>query len=315
MSQISIKVLKQGIKHSKIIACSFFTMNDAYRSFEKYQKHLKRFLGQVQQLTDFEVRIYTDDTGSDYALKVSQEPNITVLHYDCPEFKEGSGHIGTFGTLVRFLPLFEKHDIVWIADIDIPDFFVGQKNLDEMFEHNCDFKISSRICYDRKVYGRKHTIEAGRFISTVQLPKRLLTTFITYLLKGKYQNEINMLNADNTRKTPSHFPYGIDELFLNWPVYEWIKKGEYKIFVETDMLVTQMLTKNVKIPEKDEDVLLSFYYDPIKHQKLIPRMKEIYKKWIPLILDKYPCLQTFLDKLHIFKNDFDEKLYIKSSEL
>jgi hypothetical protein len=313
MSQIITKVLKQGIKYPNIIACSFFTMEDAYRSFEKYQRHLQRFLGQVKQLQNFEVRIYTDDTGSEYALKVSKDSNISVIHFDCPEFREGKGHTGTFGTLVRFLPLFEKHEIVWIADIDIPDFFVSQKNLDEMFEHSCDFKLSSRICYERKVYGRKYTMEAGRLISTVQLPKRLLTSFITKLIDGKYEKEIQELNAQNTRKPFSKFPYGVDELFLNWPVYDWIKKGEYKIFVETDMLVTQMLIKNVKIPKKDEEIISTFYHEPQK--KLIPKMKEIYKRWIPEILNKYPCLQILLDKLNNFKENFDEKIFIKSSEL
>jgi len=287
-------------------------MEDAYRSFEKYQTHLKRFLGQVKQLKDFEVRIYTDDTGSEYALKVAGE-NVSVIHFDCPEFREGRGYIGTFGTLVRFLPLFEKHEIVWIADIDIPDFFVGQKNLDEMFKNKCDFKLSSRICYERKVYGRKYTMEAGRLISIVQLPKRLLTSFITKLIDGKYEKEIQELNAQNTRKPFSKFPYGVDELFLNWPVYDWIKKGEYKIFVETDMLVTQMLIKNIQIPKKDEEIISAFYREPQK--KLVPKMKEIYKKWLPEILNKYPCLQILLDKLHIFKEDFDEKIVIKSSEL
>jgi hypothetical protein len=313
MSQIITKVLKQGTKYPNVIACSFFTMEDAYRSFEKYQSHLKRFLGQVKQLQEFEVRIYTDDTGKDFALTVAKDPNITVIHFDCPEFREGSGHTGTFGTLVRFLPLFEKHEIVWIADIDIPDFFVGQKNLDEMFEHSCDFKLSSRICYERKVYGRKYTMEAGRLISIVQLPKRILTSFITKLIDGKYEKEIQELNAQNTRKPFSKFPYGVDELFLNWPVYDWIKKGEYKIFVETDMLVTQMLIKNVQIPKKDEEVISAFYHEPQK--KLVPKMKEIYIKWIPKILNKYPCLQILLDKLHIFKEDFDEKIFITSSEM
>jgi hypothetical protein len=313
MSQIIIKILKQGIKYPNIISCSFFTMEDAYRSFEKYQRHLQRFLGQVKQLKDFEVRIYTDDTGSDFAVKVAKDPNITVIHFDCPEFREGRGHTGTFGTLVRFLPLFEKHEIVWIADIDIPDFFVGQQNLDEMFENKCDFKLSSRICYERKVYGRKYTMEAGRLISIVQLPKRLLTSFITKLIDGKYEKEIQELNSQNTRKPPSKFPYGVDELFLNWPVYDWIKKGKYKIFVETDMLVTQMLIKNVQIPKKDEEVISAFYHEPQK--KLVPKMKEIYKRWIPEILNKYPCLQILLDKLHIFKENFDEKIFIKSSEL
>jgi hypothetical protein len=200
MSQIQTTVLKQGTKYPNIIACSFFTMEDAYRSFEKYQRHLQRFLGQVKQLQNFEVRVYTDDTGKDFALKVSKDSSVSVIHFDCPDFREGRGHVGTFGTLVRFLPLFEKHEIVWIADIDIPDFFVGQKNLDEMFENKCEFKISSRICYERKVYGRKHTMEAGRLISTVHLPKRLLTSFITRLIDGKYEKEIQELKKNYEEK-------------------------------------------------------------------------------------------------------------------
>jgi len=313
MSQITLTIMKQGSVHPNVLACSFFTMEDAYRSFEKYQKQLQRFLRQVKQLTNFEIRIYTDDTGSEFALSVAKASNVSVYHFDCPSFREGKGHVGTFGTLVRFLPLFEKHDLAWVADIDIPDFFVGQKNLDELNEHNCDFKLSSRICYDRKVYGRKHTIEAGRLISKVQLPKRLLTSFITRLLDGKYQKEVDLLNADNTRKPPSRFPYGVDELFLNWPVYDWIKKGDYKIFVETDMLVTNMLSKNVQLPEKDQALLAEFYRQPEK--KLMPRMKTLYKHWIPKILHMYPCLQNLLDKLDSFHHDFDEKLFIKSSEL
>jgi len=79
------------------------------------------------------------------------------------------------------------------------------------------------------------------------------------------------------------------------------------------MLVTQMLIKNVKIPKKDEEIISEFYHEPQK--KLIPKMKEIYKRWIPEILNKYPCLQILLDKLNIFKENFDEKIFIKSSEL
>jgi len=303
MSQIDIKILKQGTQHPNIISCSFFTMQDAYRSFGKYQSQLRRFLEQVKDL-NYEVRIYTDDTGKDFALKVATAPNVSVLHYNCEPFRQDKGHIGTFGTLVRFLPLFEKHESVWISDIDIPDHY-----LDDDFKG--DIKICSQICYERKVYGRKHTILAGKFISRIQFPKLLLTNFIKKLLTGKYQKEIDELNSQNTRKPPSAFPYGVDELFLNWPVYDWIRKHDINLTVETDMLVTNMLTKNFNLPEKDEALLAEFYRNPRK--QLMPRMKTVYKKWLPLI--DHPCIKELLDTLDSYETNFIKKLYIKSSEL
>jgi hypothetical protein len=315
MSQISTEILKQGYQRKRILTCSFFTMQDSYRPFEKYQRQLLRFLKQIKVLNNFEVRIYTDDTGKDFCLENVKDPAVSIIKFDCPEFREGRGHTGTFGTLARFLPLFEDHEIVWVADIDIPDAFVDPINLSEMLENHCDFKISSRICYDRKIYGRLHTIEAGRFISRIQIPKQLLTRFINKLLDGSYANELDALNIQNKRKNPSRFPYGVDELFLNWPVYDWIKKRDYKIFVETDMLVTQMLIQNTEIPQESQKLLLDFYYDPLKNKKLVPKLKLMYKTYIPLILNLYPCLQVFLNKLDSFKDDFNEKLFIKSSEL
>jgi hypothetical protein len=167
-------------------------MEDAYRSFAKYQFQLKRFLDQVKTL-DYEVRIYTDDTGKDFALKVAKEPNVSVLHYNCEPFREDKGHVGTFGTLARFLPLFEDHESVWISDIDIPDHY-----LDDKFKG--DIKISSYICYERKVYGRKHTILAGKFITRIQFPKVLLTNFIKKLLAGKFKSEVDCGEAERKLK-------------------------------------------------------------------------------------------------------------------
>jgi hypothetical protein len=81
MSQIKITILKE-VQQPNVIACSFFTMTDSYRAFGKYKTHLEVFLKYTKKLTDFEVRIYTDDTGSDFALEVSKDyPNVSVHHF------------------------------------------------------------------------------------------------------------------------------------------------------------------------------------------------------------------------------------------
>jgi hypothetical protein len=311
MSQIEINVLKQGTVHPKVITCSFFTMKDAYRSYEKYERHLQKFLHQVKHyLKNFEVRIYTDDTGKDFALKVAKDPNVSVLHFDCPEFREGEGHVGTFGTLVRLLPFFEEHDLVWSSDIDIPDNYLS------LDFSTGDFKIDTYLCYDRKVYGRKYTILAGKFMSKTQLPRALLTRFLNKVLDGDYNEQRDALNAKNKFKPPSTFPYGMDELFLNYPVYDWIKRRDYSVNITIDFSNSVLNYMIKEHSPQDYDVFYQYYMT--KDKKYIPKLKEVFKKHVHLGLEKYPCLELLKEKLKdpkSFKNDFDVKSLIKSSEL
>lgn len=72
MSQIKIQLIKEGIIYPNILSCSFFTMENSYRSFNKYKEQLKRFLKQVEVLKNYELRIYTDNTGKDYALEICE---------------------------------------------------------------------------------------------------------------------------------------------------------------------------------------------------------------------------------------------------
>jgi len=310
MSQIEITVLKQGTKHPNVISCSFFTMEDSYRSFEKYQRHLQKFLRQVKVFKNFEVRIYTDDTGKDFALKVATDPDVSVYHYDCEPFREGKGHVGTFGTLARFLPLFEDHQTVWISDIDIPDNYFSLEN------SNGDFRIYSLLCYDRKVYGRKYTISAGRFITKHQLPRALLTRFINKVSDGDYDEQRDALNSANTRKPPSSFPYGMDELFLNWPVYDWIKKREFTLNILVDYVPSTYVSFYSNFT-KDEDALLYEFYKTYD-KRLVPKIKTLLLKKVPPIVDEHPCLQPLVDVLKSpssFKDDFYVRTVIKSSNM
>lgn len=307
MSQIKIQLIKEGIRYPNILSCSFFTMENSYRNFNKYKEQLKRFLKQAEVLKDYELRIYTDNTGKEYALEICESYSfVSIYLFDCPSFREGIGHQGTFGTLVRFLPLFEEHKLVWISDIDIPDNYLD-------IDLKGDIIINSALCYERKVYGRKYTILAGRFISKKKLPKRLLTKFINDILEGKYSNEINELNKQNTRKPSSNFPYGMDELFLNWIIYDWLQKQEFKINIHIDMLITNILIKNIDITLESKKILEDYYWKPEKKQ--ITKIKKIYLEYIPKILKKFPCLQVALDSIHTLKNSLIQSFFIKSSDL
>jgi hypothetical protein len=179
-----------------------------------------------------------------------------------------------------------------------------------------DFRIYTHLCYDRKVYGRKYTISAGRFISRYQLPRALLTRFLNKLSDGGYNNEIELLNKANKHKPPSPFPYGVDELFLNWPVYDWIKKRDFQVNILIDYVPAMLINYNAGLT-KDEDAIVYQFYKT-NDKKLIPKLIDIYRKKVPQIVDKYPCLQPLVDKLKNpskIKNDFYERININSKDL
>jgi hypothetical protein len=310
MSQIRIETIKDTVKkYPNVISVSFFTMQDAYRSFEKYEKHLKNFLDYSEHLDNFEVRIYTDDSGIEYASKVSESyEHVSIYKFDCSEFKDGKYHIGTFGTLVRFLPLFEDHEIVWISDIDIPESYL-QLNM-----HKCQVYIQTIICYERKLYGRKQTIVANKFIvKNLKFPKALLTRFLNKILDGLLKTTINDLNVANTSKPPSKVPYGIDEYFMNTAIYDNIRKQSVNVFIKKQYDAEKFIEYLPSITQKDKALLRQNYINPTR--ETVSKVKELYKKNIPLLLAKYPCLQELLDKLPLFKNNFYEHYILNSNEL
>jgi len=276
---------------------------------------LQKFLYQARKIVGFELRIYTDDTGKNIVLKlVEHDPHISVYHFNCPLFRQGKGHIGTFGTMVRFLPFFEKGlDYVWCSDIDVPDFYLTMNDLKEVKDNKCDMRISTHICYERKVYGRQYTIIAGRLISRVQWPKVILTKFLNKLADGGLKKEVKLLNDSNTRKNPSKIPYGIDEYFLNFNMYDWMKRNNFKVLVDRDLFLNSMLSYNTPISAEESAMLDRYYKYPDK--KNIHAVKEVYTKHIPRILDKYPCTKEILDKLDSFKDLFEEKIVVKSSDM
>jgi hypothetical protein len=316
MSQIEIKILKQGMQSNKILSVSFFTLQNPYRDFTKYQKYLERFYQYAKDLPDFEVRVYTDDTGKDFALKSSElQDQVSIYHFNCSSFREGSGHQGLFSSMIRFLPLFEKHDTVWISDIDIPEYFLDKNLLTKMTTNKCDFLICPYSCYIRKSFNQNYTIIAHRIISKIQLPKSIFTRFLNKLLEGKLNDEINYLNNENisTGKITYTVPYGIDELFLNTSVYKHLQTYKYKIQIETDLMVSPGLIPGVMKLLTDSEHLTLYRYSRKRDPKYKEGALKILKKIFHIISKKYLCFKTLEEKID--QGIIEESFSIKSSEL
>jgi hypothetical protein len=47
----------------------------------------------------------------------------------------------------------------------------------------------------------------------------------------------------------------------------------------------------------------------------VRKVKKIYKEKLPLLVEKYPCLQEMIDSLDSFKNSMTKIIVVNSSEL
>uniref|UniRef100_A0A6C0F3M5 Glycosyltransferase n=1 Tax=viral metagenome TaxID=1070528 RepID=A0A6C0F3M5_9ZZZZ len=318
MSQIEITVLKQGTPSRKVLTCCFFTVGEAYRDFKQYIGNLRRFVIDSEQLTDFEVRIYTDDTGKEYALEIAKGfPRISVLHYDCPAFRDGKGHSGMFGTLVRFLPMFEDLDIAWCSDIDIPRHYLNPVLLKQMSNHKTDIYISTYICYERNLRSsRRNSVVANKFITKVQFPRALLTRFLNMIINGKLNERLTAINQENaTKHTPkplSKVPYGTDELFMNTYIYNWIVSKNIRIMLDRDYFAPWLMFKMLR---KEHRILMQKYYYYPSHSTFLEIKKILANAEPEPGVTEAACYKDFVETLPKLKSSSILRFVVKGENL
>jgi len=295
-------------------------MKHNYKSVDFYIDHLKRFLIQKKKLKGFEIRIYTDDSGKEIVLElVKEDPTVSVYHYDYKPFREGKGHIGIFGMIPRFLPLFEPGvEVAWISDIDIPQYHLDPKLLTETKKEKADMVIRTSVCYNKnrkihkKIYGRKYTILGGIILSTYIFPRSLLTTFLHNLQSGALKSIVQQLNEANPEKDPSKVPFGIDEYFINTTFYNYIMNENLRCIIYKNYDYAGHLLRDVL--SKEEQSIVKLYQDnPTKSE--FHRVKHIFRDNLEKGLTNYPCLQEMIDQLHTFKSSFLKRYILDGKDM
>jgi len=334
-NQLEITVLKQGKKSDKVISCSYFTSTDAYRKVEKYQKSLRRFLVFKDQFDGFETRIYTDDTTKDFALEISKnDPSISIYHYNFPPLREEKGilfedgvssgprgHIGTFGTFVRFLPLFEKGlKIVCISDIDSPWHYLEPAILNDPIKSKAQFSYRSFVCYENRLYGRSYSILAGTMLSFITFPIEILNKFLNELVypSDKLKKDIEALNKENKslfyNYKETKIPYGIDEVFTNKILYNYLILKNIRCYILKDYGYAGVYLRSEKlITPKEHELIYNYEFKP--NQNNFNELKKVYEKKVPMIIDKHPCLNDMLLNMDKMKSSFVIPLIKTGKEL
>lgn len=238
------------------ISVSLFKMADPYRDFGKY---VTRFLEWVYKIPSHSfIRLYTDEASlmsKEFQTIVDREiDHLEIFIYDYPEFKASGFHDGTFGTLMRFLPLWDKDlwnkykiDYLWVSDVDIYSGFLNTDILDLMKAEKAKVSYYSKACYAKPWVPEtmNFSIGAGKIIFTknVEVSEYKFNRFLRDILSGKYKwlkNSIRdyyrSLNDEKTLKSViknRYITYGFDEYYCNVILYSDIE--DYKTLVQYNL--------------------------------------------------------------------------------
>lgn len=324
---MDIKNIYRGSYNTdKIISISLFRMKYSYKNELKYYIYLLKFIKNINKLyPKFKILLFIDESvytnedgtifnhGKKTIEKLKTNNKIEIYLYNDIRFKINKYfHDGTFGTLIRFLPLFDyneysKYKIVWISDIDLSlnelqDF---KKMYNKFKNTTADISIfNNNICYPKEWINNKqiYHIIASFIISKIKLPKYLLINFFNNLNKDK----INYKEISKNKKTinkDTRCPYGIDELFLNKYIYKYFQNNKIKIFRINNHNTKGWINKldyslNIKILKKDKEQIVKMakqiYNDNEHLQKKYPLVHRDYLIKCPKNIIKY---QSVLNKL------------------
>ncbi|NDB87261.1 MAG: hypothetical protein EB127_31955, partial [Alphaproteobacteria bacterium] len=154
-----------------------------------------------------------------------KELNARVILFECPEYLRKDGfHLGLFGTMLRFFPLFDinthamsiahvcelEPDTHIVAEMPIVDKISKIKGLSLVYESTDLFRVESR---KREMMGKFPFpwISAGKFTGMQKIPFKVWSDYVRDIKSGKQHS---LSRTGHIRPgAPEHeeFSFGIDE--------------------------------------------------------------------------------------------------------
>ncbi len=243
-----------NIKNKYLLSTSFFYLEKSYKSSQRYIDGILKIIEFVEQNQFYILRIYYDesifknDKYKELFEKIKTNELVELYEYSCSQFILSKPfHIGTFGTLLRFLPLFEKshYEIIYILDIDDANY--GYIKLYVNSLSNSDKKF---YFYNLEDYGKKYNglfnnkfgdaVIANIYVKNYRFDIKIFTNFLDWITKSdKLFKQIEGLNKNTYafKNSPKDIvsTYGLDEYFLNINLINtlnkkdigWIKENLY----------------------------------------------------------------------------------------
>lgn len=246
-----------------------------YKSFSNYTKGLANLSKLVEYvLPSFRIRLFIDNTiYSDKQIMdlIKKIHNIDCVLYHCPNFIEMKGnetfHLGIFGTLVRYFPMFDfqNNDA---GDVIVYDIDVKSDNLEDNIEDNTEYHringynivksiyskldniylyINSRLFHNnlknKFIYKEQFIVPyviASKIINFKKMPNKILVDFMNNIheTKIRYTNYI-ITKEIESRKCSKYICFGLDEYFINEIVVKNLLDNKLPILIKYTFHILQ----------------------------------------------------------------------------
>ncbi len=342
-------------KYDILISTSLFMMKCPYKSFKQY--YIEPFYKWIDKIPkNAYVRLYIDESVIDNIdfkeLLDKKIKNLEIVFYQfddfyindvnydgsiCPKYEKYTtekangytGHDGTFGSIIRFLPLYSEFrpsniKYVWVSDIDLAFKAFNFKYINNLKKNNAFVSFFSKSCYNKPWVDIeiKYPIFANRIImdTRIKLNKKDFFNFLKDVRELKYQNiydeiSIHYSNKDREVKDVKWFPVGFDELFVNKYLHPIFLKYKRIIYFDISLsLFRDYLTKEEK---KEFNRLFELCQElkqpiPIKaRERYIEMNKILYEKIKDLDFSKIEGIKPEKVKtLNYCRRDFEENYKI-----
>jgi hypothetical protein len=233
-------------KKKNIICISLFKMsNSGYKNFDEYINGLENLCQKINlKDINFSIRLFIDNSifNDKKLLQKLQKLKLEIVIYSCINYLvDTEHHYGTFGTFIRFFPMFDfpnnDANLVIVQDADFDDFCESMLNKMITLINKLDLD-NNNLFYVLKITNIINSITPCRLYKNVILGYSLAVSLlginkINYQVLFDFIESIknNKIYTDNRLKEKKYlnqyknidkFNYGLDEYFINNNLIEYI---------------------------------------------------------------------------------------------
>jgi hypothetical protein len=310
-------------RYANTVNIVFFKAIPLTKNFQKYVDGLKGWKEYIKRFPDSQLQLFIDKgVAEDTEIQpIIRELGARVILFECPDYMRDDGfHIGLFGTMLRFFPMFDINTrpfkVAHISELE-PDrnHIENFKSFDEVSKmKDISLVYESTHLFETDFSGRQLMsdglpfpwMSAGKFSAMERIPFDLWKKFVYDIKHGKKWLSPTGRVKPKTTNEHGEYYFGVDESFLNFVYLPWlIKKGvKIAIIIKCNpAFSTFYLANKIKkdprsskffncILGKNQSVTASltefdrlFYYKDVK--ELTPTLREYSGRYAEIV-SKYP---------------------------
>ena len=297
---------KENLDNKLLISTTIFIKDINTIKTNKYVKGLDELYNWCLK-NNYVLRIYFDESIEEYIRKIFlNKTNIELYKYFFPKFylKDKKVHYETFGSLIRFFPLFDLkehyHNNVLVSDCDF-DLFLKKidNNIIDFVNKNKHLYNNILISKSRYFYGTFKRLQNINNDNIFPLQGGCLYNYNNKFDINKLKDYINNLKIEDAI-------YGCDEFFLNKNLFNTFNNNNINIFIYNSQFKDYF----------ENQSRLDSVYNSNK-QKIYNKCSSIFLNYIKkynddINIENIKENHIFLNKLqYIYKLNSEEKLYLE----